>query len=127
MNREQILAMEPGRELDALVAEKVMGWERNGSRWIDEHGESRNTEPSVVFYNMFNPSTDISAAWEVVEKMRTIHVYELADFGRNKYKNSPHFAAFHPLDKPRDYERQVRAKTLPEAICKASLLAVLEA
>ena len=72
-----------------------------------------------------NYSESISAAWEVVEKMRETHIYELADFGRNTHKNAQHFAAFHSLDKPRNYDRQVRAKKLPESIGKAALLAVL--
>lgn len=65
--------MKPGRELDALVAEKVMGFRVKREdvaglalyaivRWPPVPGEwlARDLPPY---------STDIAAAWEVVEKM----------------------------------------------------------
>ena len=87
--------MEPGRELDALVAEKVMGWRR--MRWMDYHAPSRgcsgedqrvsltyswhdaNGEMTENVEDMssdegdnppWSPSTDIAAAWPVFEKLR---------------------------------------------------------
>lgn len=51
-----------GRDLDALVAERVMGWE--APTW--HHPEGWGTSDSSIPHF----STDISAAWEVVEKMR---------------------------------------------------------
>ena len=71
--------MEPGREMDALVAEKVMGLTVRS--WRDLNGFDQDdcdfyvnkpdaTEPRwghcrhLPWY-----STDIAAAWEVVEKM----------------------------------------------------------
>lgn len=59
--------MQPGRELDALIAERVMGWRNIPTAsvpdrpWIDEHG--------MGFQDLKPYSTDISAAWEVVEKL----------------------------------------------------------
>jgi hypothetical protein len=70
------LSMDAGRELDMLVAEKVMGcqWRRFGNlgevlsppnslhSWADTHrGERRPTFMLPAY------STDIAAAWEVVE------------------------------------------------------------
>jgi hypothetical protein len=60
--------MKPGRELDAFVAEKVMGWKKqefvpgvsHEHRWHDQNGQ---LQISIHPY-----STDIAAAWEVVEK-----------------------------------------------------------
>jgi len=71
------------REIDALVAEKVMGWtlERyedgrpaktpadyadaaNNDGW-SWHGQPGDSEAYT-----WKPSTDIAAAWQVVEKMR---------------------------------------------------------
>lgn len=74
--------MKPGRELDILVAEKVMGWrllcyesgvfayepgqyddamKNDGWAW---NGDKENREA-----HEFNPSTDIACAWEVFEKL----------------------------------------------------------
>lgn len=76
MNAETIAQMEAGRELDALVAEKVMGWtmfsyQMLGSggagefRWIPpgRRDHVSNIAPVPRY------STDIAAAWEVVEKV----------------------------------------------------------
>lgn len=58
--------MPAGREMDALVAEKVMGWHRLSFSkcWIS--GASKKERR----IELWSPSTDISGAWEVVEKMR---------------------------------------------------------
>lgn len=66
--------MEAGRELDALVAEKVMGW-----RWLDLNHDI-NKGPIVKtpgWYGQgqsavrteFHPSTSIADAWEVVARL----------------------------------------------------------
>jgi hypothetical protein len=61
------------REIDALVAEHVMGWKRmvheGKPLWLTDHSVSVGTThidgtPNCPFY-----STDIAAAWEVVEKL----------------------------------------------------------
>lgn len=67
-----------GRELDALVAEKVMGWHRTSDslgneRWADANGRQHRYvnrvehggEPAMFWC----PSLSIAAAWEVVEKL----------------------------------------------------------
>ena len=62
--------MKAGRELDALVAEKVMGWhhiEKEGYHWMQGRlpGQPANFVPTPV-----RPySTDIAAAWVVLEKL----------------------------------------------------------
>ncbi len=100
MNREEILAMKPGPELDALVAKKVMGWIE-----MDEPESTRLLYRMPKWY-----STHIGPAWLVVEQLkdrfRGIEWYTIewrASFGIGAY-----------------------APTVPEAICKAALLAVLE-
>lgn len=59
MTREEIMAMPAGRELDALVAEKVIGWRRIElhETWRSPSGE---TTPHFPAY-----STDIAAAYEM--------------------------------------------------------------
>ena len=62
--------MEPGRELDALVAEKVMGYRIFNPPPIDDPWEvlpDNSRGRPVLAY-----STDIAAAWEVLEKMRLL-------------------------------------------------------
>jgi len=60
---------DPGRELDALVAEKVMGWIKRpkgagtAHLWISSDKQAFH-ESELPAY-----STDIAAAWQVVEKL----------------------------------------------------------
>lgn len=73
-----------GRELDALVAEKVMGWTfqtfpegacpevRHWHR-TSPIPEERSPEWAASFIGACPPfSTDIAAAWTVVEKLRSL-------------------------------------------------------
>lgn len=61
--------LKPGRELDALVAEKVMGWEAPHPEDFGDIGrsiiESRGDDP----YAPARYSTDIAAAWTILEKL----------------------------------------------------------
>jgi hypothetical protein len=70
--------MSPGRELDALVAERVMGWRFHGKftedpnlncdRWaVDPDGHER------FYWEVPDYSTKIAAAWAVVEKITSEH------------------------------------------------------
>lgn len=64
--RRRVTDLPPGRELDALIAKKVMGYHLKkddcNSYWIDND----NIEPN----HTHDYSTDISAAWQIVEKLR---------------------------------------------------------
>ena len=73
--------MPAGREMDALVAEKVMGWRahfRNTAWWVPSELEnefipdpsSRNIKGWTCGNNRFAPSTDIAAAWEVWDYLK---------------------------------------------------------
>lgn len=115
VRREKILAMEPGRELDSLVAEKVMGSELH---WDGEEGQSyRIVEEKAFeeFLKPFNPSTDIAAAWEVAEKFHSWELHKLLP-GIRTYK-----AVMNADPRSVSY-----SDSAPEAICKAALLAVLD-
>lgn len=58
MTRDEILAMPAGREMDALITEKVMS------------GHVKRRSDGTPHYLTWTPySTDMGAAWEVVEKM----------------------------------------------------------
>ena len=80
-----------GRAMDRLVAEKVMGWpiipdspDSASEDWFDNYLEAGGALPAVIVHNdwvevaygefhkdwrAFSPSTDIAAAWRVVEKL----------------------------------------------------------
>lgn len=124
VNREQILAMEHGPELDDLVAEKVLGFSidrftahydgmsESCRVWIN--GEGRKINP-------INLSANISAAWEVVEKMKERSRWFGVDSVGDQYR-----CIFRLKDNQVEggwYE--VHAESVPLAICRASLLAVL--
>lgn len=77
----------PGRELDALVAEKVMGWPelipgkpfpKGKSFYLsDQHCCTRE----VGDHNTWSPSTDWRAAGEVLEKLAEVgHRAEIRDW-----------------------------------------------
>lgn len=118
--REQILAMKPGRELDALVAEKVMGWTGVGPDVDAEiYGWPSGHNKELGVYWVPHYSTDISAAYEVVEMMRdskkrafTIELYGIMNPNREAFQIVPIDLIWYmnPLN-----------------ISKAALLAVMEA
>ena len=65
------MTMKPGPELDALVAEKVMGWTAvylsdGVNTWLDD---GVNTGRMISGDYPWSPSTSIADAWEVVEKL----------------------------------------------------------
>jgi hypothetical protein len=68
METENRQTLTPGRELDALVAEKVMGWTNLTS---DFWGCPVKDRASMVPIHKY--STSIAAAWEVVEKLSETH------------------------------------------------------
>lgn len=131
-----------GRELDALVAEKMMGYvwrksNRSGKRcicrpdrcpdWFDSPADG--TEPLVSDWDSypFTPaySTDIAAAWEVVERLLVRRMYP--DLVSSNYpvvwtcevdSYSDPEAATDP------WPVKSCADTAPLAICRAALQAV---
>ena len=66
-------AMKPGRELDALIAEKVMGWTSVGRAKNADHdfyGITTKKDLECV-YRVPKFSTDFTAAWEVLKKVKS--------------------------------------------------------
>ena len=91
------------RELDAKVAERVMGVDLNPDLYRIED----NNMLTIPAYG-----SDIKAAWLVVEKMRERSRIEIIDDGMSWV------VGLHDLDV------LVSAPTAPEAICLAALAAV---
>lgn len=124
-----------GRGLDALIAEKVMGWSdvRQGhyrgspESWYGRPPEipgwesPQNKEKGISILPWY--SRDIDAAWQVVERMRDLGWwYTLTDvccsgqhqveFRRTGERGVHHF-------------QYVFADTVPVAICQAALMVTL--
>jgi YHS domain-containing protein len=115
--------MEAGREMDALVAEKVMGWYRGTQGlyyFCEEHGSERwiTDDPQYADRKHWRPSEDISAAWEVVEKLTSIGAFGTIYFSSNKVS-----VTFITKESNIPYLHSV-APTAPLAICRAALKAV---
>ena len=116
MNAEDILKMEAGREMDLLVSKLIVSKKIPATSW--HNGET-------IYYEDINEnelrkmpdySTDISAAWEVVKKLKEISAFvevTLYDCGHNSCKLNPFKNIY------------VEADTAPLAICRAALLTTL--
>ncbi len=122
----QVLAMEAGTELDALVAERVMGFDINR--------RTKYIAGKRVHPDDWSPSYDIAAAWEVVEKDKRLtprwDIYYDEDCGQS----GPTWVVRYDTQTKRcshcDYKSSgdivvIIAPTAPLAICRAALLTTL--
>jgi hypothetical protein len=126
--------MTPGRGLDALVAEKVMGWIPEpgeyplGMTWLTTDGEETGwyrTEFGSQECAPFDPSEDISAAWLVVEKMKKSIADDICKFDLTFQFDDidgTWSVGYFGCDYWGDYYSI--AKTLPHAICLVALQTV---
>jgi len=102
------------REIDRLIAEQVMGWTNlsvAGTRFgTTPEGKSHSIVPQY--------STDLSAAWEVVEKLRQVGYQG----GINWSDSEPEYeCAFGSSNVPPHERQSCRAETASLAICLAAL------
>ena len=111
--------MQAGPELNVLVAEKVMGWNLRSDRWYDGERETLWRTDASYFrgdWEFWNPSQDIVAAQEVMEKLKEYHW---------NIEWSPVMKVWETEPWPsigwHENEFFVRADTLPLAICRAAL------
>ena len=129
------------RELDALVAEKVMGWEwwihiesdarfiALGGGWVSHLHPKKASGKEPVDWDVINRacdlprySTDISAAWQVVENVERRFaavqvIWEGPIYGARCIIRDEDGGAY-------STEADKRAKTVPLAICLAALKAL---
>jgi hypothetical protein len=140
--------MPAGAEIDALVATRVMGWPTIGMN--TPFREAGNAHGVVVreddgwlkpmrfarvgdacpLDDSWRPSTDIAAAWQVVEAVihRGRYVHDDNRDGMTDCR-----LMFHPYDRTWEcrfswssaYSVEASDFSLPLAICRAALLAVL--
>jgi hypothetical protein len=109
--------LQPGREMDALVHEQVLGGKVAWGSWGDEPPEPWTPVEGMNVLEALVPrySTAISAAWEVVEKMQTLGEPGEYDLEIFVSEGSTH-ACFGSTE--------VIKATAPHAICLAALRAV---
>ena len=128
MTRDEILRIEAGPKLDRLVAEQVMKWRAwessSPQHWAEEkqgvlvptgwtiNGKTNNGP-------VWSPSTDIAAAWQVVEERRKWGwAWELAGITGHW-----HVELYDEECKP---IAEANAASAMVAICRAALLALME-
>lgn len=101
-------------ELDRLIGEKVMGW-KVLSHW-DADGTIKHlideNQCEVIPPEFKKYSTDISAAWEVVEKVSSM---PSMDFELNRYADMDYGCTF------ASWHSESTAQSAPFAICLAAL------
>lgn len=120
MDRNEILNMPAGAEMDMLIAEKIFGWERRrmsgplGHWWAymdDKNHEGRSAD-------VWRPSEDIAAAWEVVTHFinTTRERPKIDRMAENEWRVQLN-----------DFDESAVAysSSAPLAICRAALLAVM--
>lgn len=110
--------MNAGRELDALVAEKVMGWTfRTFPEGVCPNVKHWYCGEQYVLMKPF--STDIAAAWRVVEKLVSDgRVFIVKGDGLRDGDFNPKWTVLC------DNHPRTDAATAPLAICLAALQAV---
>lgn len=119
-----------GRELDAAIAERVMGWregdhpEKNGTgQWFSEYGESVYFFPEGGFRTAgtFCPSDDIAAAMEVLMTFQFPTTFTIE---RNRYYyNSKTDDGWRVVIEGPLQGGHAVGSSLPETICRAALQA----
>lgn len=144
MTREEILALKPGSEMDALVAEKVMGWPFRFHHWahrgdgtadfekLDDPANypcwNRDSEGAIHVWRgpnldgkPWSPSTDIAAAMEVVDHFPPEYNWTLI---RCASEGDPEWSG--ALTSYGKGMGIAFGGGWPEAICKASLLVLVQ-
>jgi hypothetical protein len=113
--------MKPGRELDALIAEKVMGYSDVKVGFIDGINWDKGFPPGKkIAHAISHYSTDISAAWEVVDKLLDKWSFDLSSISGKYFRviltgggNESHLKRL-----------VVETETATHAICLAALKAM---
>lgn len=115
----------PGRGMNRLVAERVMGWQfldRVKMGWgpgPDTYSTGDETEDGSPSFQGFEPSTEINHAWRVVEHLQKKHV-EVRVTGYNRDEWFCDIAHF--LENPGAPNNVTGEGTsAPLAICRAAL------
>lgn len=126
MIKEDFLKMSM-RDINALVAEKVMGWKKyedyvyiqpTAAEPNFRYCDSRNTADNYTFIP-FHPAFDISAAWEVLKQPKK---FDFSIIFMEEDIPEPYCCDIVTDFEPYDFVAW--AETAPLAICQAALLMV---
>jgi len=134
LTREEILKMLPSRQMDALIGMRIFDhrvfmtfkeWEHAGRPLYNKSG-IKDVFVADIGGNLPKYSSYIEAAWEVIEAMCKKHFrYEV---GGNFMGLGHKYAAFDNEQwADNNPPSKAFAETAPLAICRAALLAVMEA
>jgi len=128
IDKKTIMQLNAGREIDILVAEQVMGWEietdavklKRLNRYISRNAKNCwwRTPEGGWYCDPPSYSSEIAAAWHVVEKMKSKgrSLFLIQRFDENKVAFDDESAS------SPDY---IADKSLTGAICKAALMVPL--
>lgn len=121
LTREQVLEMGAGREMDVLVMEKIFNAKQKyyGEEEVWYHYD-RNGQPDYEWPFHNSPSTDRSAAWEVVEKLHENRFL----FDISTSVGAGYTARFYNRD-TEVYHNAHYIESAPLAICRAALLTTI--
>jgi Phage ABA sandwich domain len=124
--------MSAGPELDALLAEKVMGW-RRFDNWSQAVGKERPFflvgESGVIVYRhpdlgkSWSPSKNMAEAWDVVEKIEATLNFQIDNPGLENKDQRRWRVLFGRSDNPISIVAD--ADSAPLAIARAALQTVL--
>lgn len=122
MTKEEISAMQAGEELDKLVAEALGDvFETTGYDKCYRHFQKN---PAYGGWSIPAPtSTDISAAWQVVEKLYQDHFCMKLEVIPDDDDQVAYYCCFYPSQIGGAEKMTLTlGHSMPEAICKAALL-----
>ncbi len=131
MKRDKILKMPAGREMNELFEFRVMGYSKLPLPAVPTW-QKPSAEGLQVHFDLPNYSGDIAAAWEVVERLRTVDEYICPQIywdDNDGLEPGEWVVEFNRYAKTKNDYRHTEAvaPTAPLAISRAALLVDLEA
>jgi len=121
LTKDEILNMPAGREMDALIA-LLLGWQVDELTAFSPTG-SRNSRHKGDDNWLEYYSTDMTAAWQVVAKMREKGYGFYAEWRQDNASEPLPWALF--SNDAHELEFCAAAETMPLAICRAAYLTVM--
>ncbi len=118
LTREQIESLEAGPEMDALVAEKIMGWFRAMNAWWQPDKTLGGSMPAY--------STDISAAWSVVDALANSCTWKLLLSSEGCTAQLSGVPILLSTGQPNGVFQFANIEDTPLVLCRAALLSTLK-